>query len=188
MPERTNGTAARLHVPAAEMRLQNGADVRANERTQPAQWATMQQMPNGINLKFTCKSCYLHHCAVEMLTSNHCCLCPAFSSYACSSPLMPLVLPLSFLSSLHSPFPYTTAAFGPSSNPLPTPLSLCSLHGGRHQCKCAKAACQALLLLLPLYLFLLLLLLLLLLSLLKNHRPEIEHIWSILWFVQLQQH
>lgn len=33
-----------------------------------------------------------------------------------------------------------------------------------------------------------LLLLLFLLSLLKNHRPEIEHIWSILWFVQLQQH
>lgn len=44
VPERTNGTAARLHVPAAEMRLQNGADVRANERTQPAQWTTMQQM------------------------------------------------------------------------------------------------------------------------------------------------
>lgn len=45
VPERTNGTAARLHVPAAEMRLQNGADVRANERTQAAQWATMLQMP-----------------------------------------------------------------------------------------------------------------------------------------------
>lgn len=62
------------------MRLQNGADVRANERTLEAQWATMQQMPNWINLKFTCKTCYLHHCTVEMLTSNHCCLCHAFSS------------------------------------------------------------------------------------------------------------